>query len=631
MPLRWLLPTLLTLPALLLALSAEARQPAAESRPLDVLLITVDTLRPDALGWVAGRNPTPALDELARQGCRFPAAVSPAPVTQPAHTSLFTGMVPRHHGVRDNGRVLGPRPPTLAEVLRRHGYRTAAFVSGYPLTAEFGLDRGFDHYDDDLSSGAAGRLERPAAMTAAAVRDWLAAEGAEGPWFVWVHFWDPHDPYTPPPAFARDGPRGDYHGEVAYVDDAVGGLLRDIAKSAGAGRERLTVFAADHGESLGEHGEHTHGFFIYDSTVAVPLVFHLPGRIAPRESRAPVRLIDVAPTVLDLLGLPPLAAGVDGISLGPLLAGKSLEVPPALIETLRPWLSYGWSPLTALRQGTWKLIAAPRPELYDLAEDPGEAANLVRDERAKARELRTLLLAAEKAPAAAAPALDDPETLARLRSLGYVGAGSDPGEPPAAARAGLADPKDRLELWNALSAALAKMERGEPAAAVAAFDAVLAKDPQNPFALSRSGAALLAAGNPAAAVPRLRRAAGLQGDDAETRFALATALTRLGDYAAAAGEWLELVRLQPRRADGWINLAVTLGRSGQGSEAIGALTHAIKLAPGRADLRLQLVLAHYAAGDLEAAKAALRDALAAAPELRPRIAADAALSRLLEQ
>ncbi|MEE8523778.1 MAG: sulfatase, partial [Thermoanaerobaculia bacterium] len=506
------------LPTLLLVLSAQAREPAADARPVDVLLITVDTLRPDALGWVAGRNPTPALDELARQGFRFPGAVSPAPVTQPAHTSLFTGLVPRRHGVRDNGRVLGPRPPTLAEKLRRHGYRTAAFVSGYPLAAEFGLDRGFDHYDDDLSSGATGRLERPAAATAAAVRDWLAAADAKGPWFVWVHFWDPHDPYTPPPAFARDGPRGDYHGEVAYVDHTVGELLRDVADRGSGKRGLLTVFTADHGESLGEHGEHTHGFFIYDSTVAVPLVFHLPGRIAPRESPAPARLIDVAPTILDLLGLPPFAAEeIDGVSLTPLLAGKAFDVPPALIETRRPWLSYGWAPLAALRQGTWKLIAAPRPELYDLARDPGEATNLVREERAKARQLRTLLLQAEKSPAADSHALDDPETMARLRSLGYVGAGSDPGEPPA----GVADPKDRLDLWNALAAAVAKMERGEPAAAVAAFDAVLEKEPRNPFGWSRSGAALLAAGEPAAAVPRLRQAAKLQGDDAETRSALA--------------------------------------------------------------------------------------------------------------
>jgi arylsulfatase A-like enzyme/Flp pilus assembly protein TadD len=622
---RWLPTlTLLALPVLAQGTPGDAGvapTPVGEVEPPNVLLITVDTLRPDALGWVAGRNPTPALDELARQGFRFPGAVSPAPVTQPAHISLFTGLVPRRHGIRDNGRVLGPGSATLAEALRRHGYRTAAFVSGYPLAAEFGLDRGFDHYDDELGSGPGGSPERPAAATAAAAREWLAGAGA-GPWLVWVHFWDPHDPYTPPADFSRgrDGPRGAYHGEVAYVDHTVGELRRGIA-----GRV-LTVFAADHGESLGEHGEQTHGFFIYDSTVAVPLVFHLPGRLAPGESHAAARLVDVAPTILDLLGLPPLAADTDGVSLAPLLAGKTMEVPPALIETRRPWLSYGWSPLEALRRGTWKLIAAPRPELYDLAEDPGETVNLVRQERAKARELRDLLSAARETPAADSRSLDDPEALARLRSLGYVGAGSDPGEPPA----GVADPKDRVELWNELSAALAAMERGQPAAAVAAFDAVLEKEPGNPFALSRSGAALLAAGRPAAAVPRLRRAAEIQPDDAETRYALATALTRSGDYAAAAQEWLEVVRLHPRRAEGWINLAVTLGRSGRGGEAIEALAHAVELAPERVDLRLQLVMAHHAGGDAGAAKAALRDALAAFPDLRPRIEADPFLSRLLE-
>lgn len=293
---------------------------------------------------MAGDNATPALDALAREGFRFPAAASTAPITQPAHASLLTGLVPRRHGVRDNGQVLGGTPATLAERLRAAGYRTAAFVSGYPLAAEFGLDRGFEHYDDELTTGAAGRLERPAGETTAAALAWLGS--AAEPWFLWVHYYDPHDPYEPPSGFARPGPRGAYEGEVAYVDAAVADLRRGAAGRTG---EVLTVFTADHGESLGEHGEETHGFFIYESTLAVPLVFHLPGRVKVGESRVAARLVDVAPTVLELLGLEPLGpvggGSVDGVSLAQaLIGGAAPEPPPAYGEERRPWLSYGWAP-----------------------------------------------------------------------------------------------------------------------------------------------------------------------------------------------------------------------------------------------------------------------------------------------
>ncbi len=583
-------------------------------RPINVLLITVDTLRPDALGWVAGkgraggaqaeRHSTPAIDALAGEGFGFPAAVSPAPVTQPAHASLFTGLVPRRHGVRDNGQVLAGGPATLAERLRRAGYATAAVVSGYPLVAGFGLERGFEHYDDQLAAGAPGRLERPAAETTATALGWLAE--ASEPWFLWVHYWDPHDPYTPPAGFARPGEHGAYLGEVAYVDRAIGDLRQTLAKGRPA--ETLTVFAADHGESLGEHGEQTHGFFVYQSTVAVPLIFHLPGRIMATESTAGARLVDVAPTILELLGEPPLAAGVDGVSLASLLTGGKLDLPPAYVESRRPWLSYGWAPLRAVRHGAWKLIAAPEPELYDLEHDPGETNNLIEAnnrvdrDRAKARELLAFLRRVEARPAASSEASADPEALARLRSLGYTGAGTSAGEPPA----GVADPKHRVDSWNALSRAMELLEQGDFAGAVAGFDGVLEKDPDNPFALSRSGAALIEARDFAAAAEKLRRAARLRPTDAETRSALAVALTATGRHAEAAGHWLELVRLQPRRTDAWVNLATSLGRSGKTGEAIGALAHAVELAPERTDLRIRLAFIQHSVGKTEEAVRQLR-------------------------
>jgi len=339
---------------LLAAAALLAPAPAISPLAPNVLLITLDTLRPDALGWVAGRNQTPALDALAREGFRFPGAVAPVPLTLPSHSSLLTGLLPRHHGVRDNGQVLPAAVPTLAERLRQRGYATAGFVSGYPLRSLFGLDRGFDRYEDSLPLGAEGWRERPAPETTALALEWLRT--AREPWFLWVHYYDPHDPYTPPRAFWKPGRRGTYDGEVAAVDHAIGSLRAGLGPAKGS---LLTVMTADHGEALGEHGEATHGFFVYDSTLLVPLVFSFPGRVRPGESRSAARLVDVAPTILDLLGLPPLL-DTDGVSLAPTLAGRSQDLPAAYLETRQPWIAYGWAPLKAIRFRNFKLIEAPR-------------------------------------------------------------------------------------------------------------------------------------------------------------------------------------------------------------------------------------------------------------------------------
>ena len=284
-----------------LACAAAAKGAPPATKPPSILLVTIDTLRPDAVGWVAGRNETPVFDRLAREGFRFRSAVAPVPLTLPSHASILTGLLPLRHGVHDNGQLLPQSFPTLASHLRAQGYRTAAFVSGYPLQRTFGLDRGFTTYDDTLPHGKEGWVERQAHETTAAALSWLKT--ARAPWFVWVHYYDPHDPYDPPRAFWRPGPRGAYDGEVAAVDNALGQLLQGLDALGAA--DRLTVVTADHGEGLGEHQEHTHGYFIYDSTLLVPLVFHRPGRIAPGEGD-PARLIDVAPTILAASELPPL-------------------------------------------------------------------------------------------------------------------------------------------------------------------------------------------------------------------------------------------------------------------------------------------------------------------------------------
>ena len=574
--------------------AAPAGKPAAQP---SVLLLTVDTLRPDALGWVSGRNDTPSLDRLAAHGFRFPAAVSPVPLTFPSHAALMTGVLPRRLGLRDNGQSLGAAPETLASLLRARGYSTAAFVSGYPLARAFGLDRGFDHYDDRMTAAPEGEdelLERPARETVAAAIEWL--HSGKRPFFLWVHLYDPHYPYTPPPELVKPGPRGRYDGEVAVADRSAGELLAAAEQGT---PDLITVFAGDHGESLGEHGEGTHGFFLYDATVLVPLVFRIPG-LSTGESRAPARLIDVTPTLLDYLGLAALSS-TDGVSLRGVLTHATEQVAPAYIETYQPWLSYGWAPLSALRHSGWKLILAPRPELYDLGADAGETRDLFETNHDKAAELERLRRPIAELPRISSPGgAADAEAVARLRALGYLGGGASTSEPPAS---GLRDPKDGRRLRDLLTEGDERLRRRDYAGAVARFDAALAEDPGNRFALLRSGMALLAAGRDAPAAERLRRAVEANPEQPEARGALARALLRLGRAGEAVNEAQEAARLQPRRAAAWADLGTALGQERRVPEAVKALEHAVELEPGDAKLVTRLAFAEHAAGRIaEAAR-----------------------------
>ena len=598
--------------------AAPRSAPPAGTAPC-ILLITLDTLRPDALGWVAGGNATPALDRLALEGFRFPSAVSPVPLTLPAHASILTGVLPRRLGLRDNGQTVGPKPPTLAEIFRQRGYATAAFVSGYPLARAFGLDRGFDVYDDRFSAGEGETLERRASETTAAAVTWVAS--VRRPWFLWVHYFDPHYPYEPPRELVQPGRRGAYDGEVVFADQSIGNLLARAEASAGS--ELLTVFAGDHGESLGEHGEGTHGFFVYDSTVLVPLVFRLPGTIRPGESRAQARLVDVAPTVLEVLGHPGLE-GVDGASLLPTFRGAVQAIPPAYLETYQPWLSYGWSPLKALRDGGWKLIVAPRPELYDLSRDPREERDVFGVERDKARELEIARRRFESLPVVATAAeTSDAEAVAKLRALGYVGAGGGAGEPPAS---GLRDPKDARELRDLLTDGDVLLRAGNAARAIPKFDAVLAQDPANRFALLRSGVALLVAGDPARAAARLSRAVDVSPEQPEGRSALARALVLAGRPAEAVPHAMEAARLQPRLAASWVGLGTALGRAGKIPEAVQAFERAVELEPQNPALLARLAFAEHAAGRIADAA---RDLLKSAELSGAAFAHSAALGVLL--
>ena len=569
-----------------------------------MLLVTIDTLRPDAVGFIAGRNETPAIDALAAEAFRFPTAVTPTPLTLPAHASLMTGLIPRRHGARDNGQVLPPGPATLAESLRAGGWTTAAFISGFPLRAIFGLDRGFEHYDDTLPLGTRARLERDANATTAAALKWIAA--AREPWFVWVHYYDPHDPYVAHDEFPRTGPQAAYLSEVAFADHALGVLRRGIADRHGG--PLLTVLTADHGESFGEHGESTHGFFLYDTTVTVPLVVHFPGRVRPGTSALPARLVDVGQTVLELLGLPPLA-GADGVSLVAAIDGHADAVPPAHLETLHPWLTYGWAPLKGLRTADQKLIDAPRPELYDLARDPAETTNVFADRPDEARALGETLARLTPPGAAAGARPDDERVRASLEALGYVTGGSGTAEAPA----GLPDPKDRVAMRRALLQADGLLRRERPREAIAAFDAILAEEPTNRYAMFRSGIAYVRAGAPRAAAERLARAVQLDPSNADARFALADALTRSGEQERAIAEWREVIRLQPRRGVAWSNLGTLLAEVGRNDEARQTLAHAVEIEPDNPRLLTGVAQTERALGEHEAAARHLLAAARVAP------------------
>ena len=452
-------------------------KPSLTARRPNVLLVTIDTLRADRVGCYgyAGAA-TPTLDRLAARGARFSTGIAQAPLTAPSHASILTGVTPPRHGVRDNGAFVLPNSvPTLAEGFRAAGYRTAAFVSGFPLDHRFGLGRGFDTYDDRLPHGNDPRrapyVERTADKTTDRVLAWLAARPTDAkgtaPWFLWTHYFDPHAPYEAPGDFGRRFAANPYDGEIAFVDEQLGRLAAWLA-SARLVEHTLILVTADHGESLGEHAEETHGVFVYDSTLRVPWILAGPG-VPQRVSPVMARGTDVAPTLLDYAGLAPLP-GLEGRSLRPAADGRALPDEPAYAESLFAQRHLGWAPLYAWRTAAFKLVAAPRPELYDLATDAAEIHDLAAARRelveSMQRPLQQLLAARPPAAVADAPSIDSE----RLAALGYLGGG-----PRSPGGASGRDPKDGIDLINRLERGLAEA-RANPAIAVSALTSVLQQD-----------------------------------------------------------------------------------------------------------------------------------------------------------
>jgi arylsulfatase A-like enzyme/Tfp pilus assembly protein PilF len=483
---------------------APSRSGAAS--PPNVLLVTIDTLRADRVGCY-GYAPavTPTLNALAARGVRFKTAVAHAPLTGPSHASILTGLTPLGHGFRNNGGfVLASTIETAAEDFKKAGYRTGAVVSGFPLDRRFGFNRGFDVYEDHLPRGNDPRrtpyVERPADATTDAALKWLAATdgGQSGRWFLWVHYYDPHAPYEPPRDLAERFSASPYDGEIAFVDRELGRLFRKLEETQQLGHTVVLV-TADHGESLGEHGEGTHGVFVYDATIRVPWLIAGPGISGGRTSDTVARSIDVLPTLLDFAAAP-MRTDVDGRSLRPAIEGHPMGDAPAYAESLYPQLELGWAPLHAWRTTSRKFIDAPRPELYDLESDQGETTNRAAEQPARSEELRQALETALRRSAPAAAASVDPEAAERLRALGYVSSGA---ATPAKGHA-LRDPKEGVRLMPRLNRGMSAA-RIEPDVAIHELNAVLAEDPGLLMARRTRAVAYAAAGKHELAIADLRQ------------------------------------------------------------------------------------------------------------------------------
>jgi arylsulfatase A-like enzyme/Tfp pilus assembly protein PilF len=580
---------------------------------LDVLLITIDTLRADALGSYGNSTAaTPWMDRLATEGVRFTSARAHNVVTLPSHATILSGLLPQEHGVRDNSGFRFPSAQkTLTTILAERGYRTAAFVSAFPLDSRFGLDRGFDLYEDSFVD--AGRRpafleqERPASETVALAARWLAAADSR-PSFAWVHLYEPHFPYDPPPPFDRRFSDDPYLGDVAAADAALEPLLAPILE-AGDSSNALVVLTSDHGESLGDHGEATHGIFAYESTLRVPLILHQPRLLSPRVVAAPARLVDLLPTILDLLAAPK-PSDLTGSSLAAVASGAPPEAEvPTYFEALSGQLNRDWAPLFGLVQGGWKYIHLPIPELYDLAADPRERRNLASAEQERARELRSILAALRSSDPGAEPTTEDAETRRRLESLGYLSGGT-------ASKTTYTeedDPKRLIVLDAELQEITSLYVAGELEAARARCRELLARRPDMRVTLMTLAQIERDLGRIEEAVEAMRRAFELQPGDPATLALLASYLTQAGRPAEAA-ELTEahLGRDQPD-IDVLFVRSIALARLDRSSEAFVLLERTRELDPDNPMIPVYVGTLHLMAGRQAQARTSFDEALALNP------------------
>jgi len=584
----------------------------------NVIVITIDTLRRDHLAPYGAPFETVAASRLAREGVLFEHAVSQVPLTLPSHASLFTGLYPPHHGVRDNGSfVVSPGLMTLAERFHERGYRTAAFVSSYIVHSRWGLAQGHETYDDSFDySGLESRnladLERPAGEVVDDTLAWLREpRRGDRPFYLWVHLYDPHEPYAPPDEYRRRAPTA-YAGEVMYADSQVERLLESL-DALGLRRNTLIAYLADHGESLGDHGESTHGIFLYGATLDVPLILALPPgaeggspalSLAGRRVRGLARLVDVTPTLLDLVGLP-VPAGLDGTSLLPMVAhegalaaapttigspveprdtvdvsSEALAGPVSYAETYYPRFHYSWSELFAVETGRWKYVRAPRPELYDLQADPKEQRDVSQQYPRIAATLSAHLEAMNLLKGdEPKPGKIDPETLERLQALGYVGGNDSTGQSAPRRKGPRPDPKDQLPLLQELVRAQALRDAGRLDDAARRLEALVRKDPDNPAVHLALSSVYFRLKDAPAAILAGRRAVELNPESAIAVLDLAFAYQAAGRVDEAAPGFERVLELDPENIKALVNLGEIHYARGEREKALGLYQRAAAVAP----------------------------------------------------
>ena len=617
--------------------SAGAPPAPAAPRP-HVLLITIDTLRADR---VTTDDPlaslTPNLQALAKRGVRFTDATAHAPLTFPSHVSIHTGLLPSEHGARDNGSfVLETSARTMAERLQQLGYMTGAFVASFVLSRSFGLDQGFDAYEDRFDPSGSrysfADLQRRGSEVAGDAAAWLAeASTRRQPVFLWLHLYDPHTPYDAPAAFARQWPDQPYNAEVAAADWAVGYLLQS------AGEEflenALVIVTADHGEGLGDHGEPEHGIFLYDSTIKVPLIIAGPGLPAGSVISDQVRHVDLLPTILELVsgGEPasePEETKPSGESLVPLMKGsKRGKTPPSYAESWYQRLHFGWSELRAVRTPEWKYIDAPRHELYDLKKDAGENTNVAsaRENVAQGLGAEVQRLGKPRAANVASERSVDSATVERLQSLGYLGGG---GRSPADGDEA-DDPKDRMADYvrfvGAFYEALDHLEKGAFDNAIRGFRALAREHPLSFEAHQYLGRALAASGQRGRALEEYDLAIGLNPRFAAVHFDAARVEAASGNTAGARERVRTGLDLEPASFYGYFVQGLVERAAGNAAGARAAFERVIALNERMAPAHFELGTLDESSGNRDAARRHYQRALQSDESFA---AARAALKRL---
>lgn len=562
----------------------------------NVLLISIDTLRSDHLGCYGSKQKTPNIDAFAGKSVLFENVISQIPLTLPSHCTILTGLYPHEHGVLNNeAYILPPRVKTLAELFQANGYATGAVIGSFSLDSTFGLNQGFSSYDDRIGTGhdpeTARYLERRAATVWSLGKEWMKAQ--KRPWFCFLHFFDPHTGYNPPEPYPQT-----YDGEIAYTDSVIGQVLseQDLAST-------VIVILSDHGESLGEHGESSHGVFLYDATLKVPLMIHVPGA-PPARVKSLARLVDVTPTIAALAGLHNLPA-FSGESLIPMLHGQDRTL-LAFSETYYTNLLMGWAPLRAVRSATAKWIQAPKPELYDLLHDPGEQKNLYGDKTVP-KNFETEMARHGKAKSGAAEANIDPETREKLASLGYVTGSSS--RPTASGM----DPKDGIAVWNLIEQAVTQSQTGHFEESQKLFQDALKKDPQNVIALKFLANVLRKNGNDREAIPYLQAALKSSLHHDETQLDLARTYYDLQDDSAASREVDEILARNPKNADAKSLQARLLAHLQKDQEALRAYEELSAIRPLREEEALQAAGICLTHKDLAGADKYFRAGIAANP------------------